>query len=220
MVGQHHRFNRHELGRILEDSEGEGGLACCSPWDCKELDMTQQLNNNTEYLSCIFKLHHSGFPDGSDGKESACIAGDLGLIPWSGSSPEEGNGNPLQYSCLEKFLNKGAWRATVHGVTESDMTEQLTFSLRVMQQWTIQYYGPQIIVSASAIRGKKEQQQPWKSTSLCLIHFALKTVCLSDPPSFFCLPYQFCAFPHMSSPIMEIQKYSHHRIEISSKLVL
>ena len=59
------------------------------------------------------------FPGGSDGKESACIAGDLGLIPGSGRSPEEGNGNPLQYSCLENPMDKEAWRATVHSVAKS-----------------------------------------------------------------------------------------------------
>ena len=59
-----------------------------------------------------------GFPGGSDGKESACNAGDLGSIPVSGRSPGEGNGNPLQYSCLEKPTEGGAWWATVHGVTE------------------------------------------------------------------------------------------------------
>ena len=47
-----------------------------------------------------------GFPDGSDGKESACNAGDPGLIPGSGSSPGEGNGNPLQYSCLENPMEE------------------------------------------------------------------------------------------------------------------
>ena len=55
----------------------------------------------------------------SDGKESACNAGDLGLIPGSGRSPGEGNGNPLQCSCLENPLDGGAWCATVHGVTKS-----------------------------------------------------------------------------------------------------
>ena len=50
------------------------------------------------------------------GKESACIAGDLGLIPGLGRSPGEGNGNPLQYSCLENPMDRGAWWATVHGV--------------------------------------------------------------------------------------------------------
>ena len=64
-----------------------------------------------------------GFPDGSDDKESACNAGDLGLIPGSGRSPGERNGNPLQYSCLENPMDRGAWQATVHGVTESDTTE-------------------------------------------------------------------------------------------------
>ena len=56
----------------------------------------------------------------TDSKESTCNAGDLGSsIPGSGRSPEEGNGYPLQYSCLENFLARGAWKATVHGVTKS-----------------------------------------------------------------------------------------------------
>ena len=50
---------------------------------------------------------------------TACSAGDPGLIPGSGRSPAEGNGNPLQYSCLENSMDKGAWQATVHGVTKS-----------------------------------------------------------------------------------------------------
>ena len=60
-----------------------------------------------------------GFPIGSDGKASVCNAGDLGLIPGLGRSPREGNGSPLQYSCLENPMNGGAWRATGHGVAES-----------------------------------------------------------------------------------------------------
>ena len=51
--------------------------------------------------------------------ESVCNAGDLGLTPGSGRSPGERNGNPLQYSYLENFMDRGAWRATVHGVTKS-----------------------------------------------------------------------------------------------------
>ena len=58
-------------------------------------------------------------PGGSDGKESACNAGDLGSIPWSGRSPGEGNGNPFEYSCLGNPTDRGVWRATVHGVTKS-----------------------------------------------------------------------------------------------------
>ena len=59
------------------------------------------------------------FPDGSDGKESACNAGDPGLIPGSGGSPEEGNGNLLQYSCLENSVDREAWLAAVHRVAQS-----------------------------------------------------------------------------------------------------
>jgi len=68
-----------------------------------------------------------GFPGGSDGKESACNAGDLSLIPESGRSPGERNGNPLQYSCLENSMDRGAWRATIHVVKMSRTTERLHF---------------------------------------------------------------------------------------------
>ena len=57
-----------------------------------------------------------GIPYSSVDKESTCNAGDLGLIPGSGRSPGERNGNPLQYSCLENHMDKEAWQATVHGV--------------------------------------------------------------------------------------------------------
>jgi len=60
-----------------------------------------------------------GFPGGSDGKESACNAGDPGLIPVSGRSPGGGHGNPLQYPCLENSRDRGAWQTIVHGVAKS-----------------------------------------------------------------------------------------------------
>ena len=60
-----------------------------------------------------------GFPGGSDGKESACNAGDLGLIPGLGRCPGGVHGNPLQYSCLENPMDREVWRATVHGVAKS-----------------------------------------------------------------------------------------------------
>ena len=64
------------------------------------------------------------FPDSSDGKASACSAVDLGLIPGSERSPGEENGNPLQFSCLENPMDRGAWWAMVHRVAKhQDMTE-------------------------------------------------------------------------------------------------
>ena len=72
------------------------------------------------YLSVSLWLRHC-FPDSSVGKESACNAGDLGLIPGSGRSSEEGKGYPLQHSSLENSMDH-----TVHGVAESDTTERLS----------------------------------------------------------------------------------------------
>ena len=67
-----------------------------------------------------------GFSGGSVVKNSLANAGDTTSIPGLGRSPEEGNGNPLQYSCLGNPMNRGTWRATVHGVTkESDTTKRL-----------------------------------------------------------------------------------------------
>ena len=83
----------------------------------------------------LFPCLDWGFPGGSDGKESACDAGNVGSIPGSGRSPGEGNGNPLQYSCLENSVDRGAWQPTVHGITESDMTEQLALSYFMSWLW-------------------------------------------------------------------------------------
>ena len=61
----------------------------------------------------MFAFLYRGFPCGSGGKESTCTAEDLGLIPGSGRSPGERNGNPLQYCCLGNPMGRGAWRARV-----------------------------------------------------------------------------------------------------------
>ena len=66
------------------------------------------LINKLEGLSCS-----------SFGKESACNAGDLGLIPVLGRSPGGGHGNPLQYFCLENLMDRGAWQAVIHGIAKS-----------------------------------------------------------------------------------------------------
>ena len=77
------------------------------------------------------------FPGGSDGKESACNAGDLGLIPGLGKIPGEGNGNPLQYSCLENSTDRGTWRATVHGVTKSRPQRSTLAPLALHPLWDV-----------------------------------------------------------------------------------
>ena len=64
-------------------------------------------------------IEGSDFPGGSDGKACVYNAGDLGSIPGLGRSLGEGNGNPLQYYCLENPMDRGAWQATVHGVAKS-----------------------------------------------------------------------------------------------------
>ena len=98
----------------------------------------------------IFIHIYTGFPHGSEVKVSACNAGDPGSIPGSGRSPGEGNGNPLQDSCLENPMDREAWWATVHGVAKSrtrlsDFTYLLTYteseSHSVMSN-SLRHHGP------------------------------------------------------------------------------
>ena len=79
------------------------------------LSKSSDAGNSDILLQCQL----SKLPDGSDDKESACNAGDLISIPGLGTSPEEGNGNPLQYSCLGNPWDRGTWTATVHGIAKS-----------------------------------------------------------------------------------------------------
>ena len=85
----------------------------------------------------VYTFDIGGFPGGSDGDESAFSAGDLGSIPGLGRHPGEGNGCPLQYSCLENSMNRGAWRGTVHGVAELYTTEWLSLSLFHINSLTV-----------------------------------------------------------------------------------
>ena len=70
-------------------------------------------------LASLTKMRIEESSGGSDGKETTCNAGDLGSIPGLGRSPGEGNGYPLQYSCLENSMDRGDWQGTGHGVTKS-----------------------------------------------------------------------------------------------------
>ena len=70
-------------------------------------------------------IDQRGLPRWLSDKDSTCQAGDLGSVPGLGRSAGEGNGNPLQYSCLGNTMDRGVWQAIVHGLTESNMTEQL-----------------------------------------------------------------------------------------------
>ena len=83
----------------------------------------------------IFRGTSDGFPGGSDGRESTCNAGHPGLIPGSGRSLGEGNVRPLQCSCLDNSMDRGAWQAT-WDCKESDATERLSLSLSfLVAQW-------------------------------------------------------------------------------------
>ena len=93
-----------------------------------------------EFRHCRKVMWGLGFPDGSDGKESVCIAGDPGSIPGLGRSLGEGNGNPLQYSFLENSMDGGAWWAADHRVAESDMTELLYYT----SLWGFSWKAPSI----------------------------------------------------------------------------
>ena len=93
-----------------------------------------------------YKVCYSGLPCGSESKEFACTAGDQGLIPESGRSLGEGNGNLLQYSYLENSMGRGAWWAIVHGVAKNHM--QLTLSFHFSSQ---QYSCPALCMLAENI---------------------------------------------------------------------
>ena len=69
------------------------------------------------------KISNLGIPGGSDSKESACNAGDPGSIPGSGRSPGDGNGCPLQYSCLKNSMDRGVWQAIVHGIAKTQLSD-------------------------------------------------------------------------------------------------
>ena len=93
---------------------------------------------------------------GSDNKESACNTGDLGSIPGCGRSPGEGYGDPLHYSCLENSMGGGAWWATVHGVTDSDIANATNTHTREILRVFLQNWGT--ILQADRLAYEKDME--------------------------------------------------------------
>ena len=111
------------------ESHGQRSLAGYSPRGCKESDMTEHPHTHCPhvcrpiYLSAYMCVW---FPRWLSGKQSTCNAGDPGSIPRLGRSPGEGNGNPLQYSCLRNPMDRGAWWLQSMGSQKSDTTVRLS----------------------------------------------------------------------------------------------
>ena len=127
---------------------------------CRQFIKVQQISVLIVYPPTLLNLLFSqlfdgsfrifqGFPGGSEVKASACNAGDSGSIPELGRSPGEGNGNPLQYSCLENPMERGAWQATVHGVAKSRtrLSNFTTFTLGFSTYNILSYANSKIYLS-------------------------------------------------------------------------
>ena len=97
---------KHEFEQVPGVGEGQGSLVCCTPWGRKESDSTATEEMDREGLGSVVK-------------DLLANAGDLVSVPGLGRSPGEGNGNSLQYSCLENPMDKGAWGAAIHVVAKS-----------------------------------------------------------------------------------------------------
>ena len=125
MVGLHHQLNGQEFEQTPRVGNRQRSLACCSPWGCKESDMTEWLKSNNKIHMLKPKPFLPTFRGDSlitqmieNPTASVGDIRDTNLIRGSGRSPGERNGNPLQYSCLENAMDGGAWWATVHGLTK------------------------------------------------------------------------------------------------------
>ena len=106
----------------------------------EEGGMRKRARNILVFQSILPLWHHKGFPGGSYSKESTCNAGDPGSIPGSGRCPGGGNGNPLQYSCLENPVDEGDWQATDHKVTKS-WTQLSDFTFSFFLSFFLSFFG-------------------------------------------------------------------------------
>ena len=103
-----------------------------------------------------------GFPGGAEVKASACSVGDLGSIPGLGRSPGEGNGIPLQYSCLENPMDRGAWWLQSTGRKESDTTERLHFHFHFRKFNSGQFSCSVMVRKEPVQRNQRRNSQRWK----------------------------------------------------------
>ena len=120
-------------------------------------------SRNYYMVELKFKTGHLtlAFPGGSSSKESACNAGNLGLIPGSGRSPGGGHGNPLQYSCWENSMDRGAWGLTVHKVAKR-LSNSYTHTHT--HTHTIRLYQPSEFMSKSKAHALPLFQNAWSSS--------------------------------------------------------
>ena len=121
----------------------------------------------------MYSTHNQGFPGGSEVKASAHNAGDLGSIPGLGISPGEGNGNPLQYSCLENPMDARAWWTTVHRVTKSQ-TQLSDFTFHSTHKWALYPTGEgtlevlrsyEIKLSFESSQSDSQESSVWKGSA-------------------------------------------------------
>ena len=116
-------------------SPGHGRFPLCvltNPSPAASCQIVKSLHCLMIFVHLSFLVvYYPGFPGGSDSKESTCNAGDLGFILGCGRSPGEGNGNPLQYSCLGNPMDREAWQTTVQGCKGLDVTERLTLIISI-----------------------------------------------------------------------------------------
>ena len=102
------------------------------------------------HMCYIYVMYVMGFTGGSEGKESACNAGDLGSIPGLGRFPGEGNSYPLQYSVLENSIDRGAWQATVHGATKSwTRLSDFRYVCNICTRYTNVYTNSSVVVKVT-----------------------------------------------------------------------
>ena len=118
LVEKDAEFSQREVKKIVE--EAHSWMNCVAIYQDDHCPSGLGWPSKNIYLLTTYYAPLSkDLPCSSNGKESACNAGDLGSIPRLERSTGEGNGNPLQYSCLENPMDRGAWQATVHGVAKS-----------------------------------------------------------------------------------------------------